>query len=176
MQHPPRRTIDDSAVHKSCCAAVVLVLVLLQRCGAPASGCPHSLHLSLGAVLAHSTVSIAHGLTDDDESHLLQLKARNAVRRALREQFAATAPITVHTLPQPVRDMESLHLLDSEGGRWRLLSAAVTRLTMHNSDVTRTATLGHRPTGPQGFPTLLSDLSQSMLVVVALSTWLRSQA
>ena len=154
----------------------MLVLVLLQRCGAPASGCPHSLHLSLGTVLAHSTVSIAHGLTDDDESHLLQLKARNAVRRALREQFAATAPITVHTLPQPVRDMESLHLLDSEGGRWRLLSAAVTRLTLHKSDVTHTATLGHRLTGPQGFPTLLSDLSQSMLVVVALSTWLRPQA
>ncbi len=101
-------------------------------------------------MLAHSTVSIAHGLTDDDESHLLQLKARNTVRRALREQFAATAPITVHTLPLPVRDLESLHLLDSEGGRWPLLSAAVTRLTMLKSDVMRTATLGnwaHRPTG-----------------------------
>ncbi len=129
------------------------------------------------AVLALPTVSIAHALTDDDdESHLLQLKVRNAVRRALREQFAATAPITVHTLPLPVRDMESLHLLGSEGGRWRLLSAAVTRLTMHKFDVKRSATLGPWAPGPQGFPTLLSDLSQSMLVVAVLSTWLRSQA
>ncbi len=55
------------------------------------------------------------GDADAERLEVLETRARNNVRRVLREQFTKTASISVHTLPQPVVDIaRSAPLLDSD--------------------------------------------------------------
>ncbi len=60
---------------------------------------------------------VAHDADGTGDADAEETRARNNVRRVLREQFTKTAPISVHTLPQPVVDIaRSAPLLDTPEG------------------------------------------------------------
>jgi hypothetical protein len=58
---------------------------------------------------------------DAERFGALRTRARNNVRRVLREQFTKTAPISVHTLPQPMVDMACMLDSDTPEGTVRSL-------------------------------------------------------